>query len=151
MEEICAGRPIATMLDVGCGSAILSIAGALLGIGWVRGVEADPQAVESARENVARNGLADSRVAVVEETFTRAGGTFDLVVANLTSVEIEPVIGALFGSVAPGGALVLSGILDVEEDTMRGLINKHRPAGYRDPTVRRQGEWLCFVIGQDRQ
>ncbi len=151
MEEICTGRPIATMLDVGCGSAILSIAGALLGIERVRGVEADLQAVESARENVVRNGLGDSRVTVVGETFTRAGGAFDLVVGNLTSVEIKPVIDALFESAAPGGALVLSGILDVEEDTMRALIDRHRPAGYRDPSVRRQGEWLCFIIGQDGQ
>jgi ribosomal protein L11 methyltransferase len=150
IEEICAARRIETMLDVGCGSAILSIAGALLGIGRVKGVEADPQAVESARENAARNGFGDDRVTVVEETFTRAGETFDLVVANLTSGEIAPVIDALFASAAPGGFVVLSGILDIEEGTMRAVIDKHRPAGRPDPSVRRQGEWLCFEIGPDR-
>lgn len=145
MEEVCGSRPVGTMLDVGCGSAILSIAGALLGIGRVRGVESDGQAVESARENVARNALAD-RVAIVHETFTGAGGLYDLVVANLTTREIETVVGALFGSVAPGGRLILSGILDTEEEKMRVIIRPYIRAGFRESPAARMGEWLCFVV-----
>ncbi len=153
MEEICAGRRIGTMLDVGCGSAILSIAGALLGIGRVRGVESDGEAVVSARENVARNALTD-RVTIVSETFTRAEDTYDLVVANLTAREIEPVIGALFESVAPEGSLILSGILDTEEEKIKTIIHRDipsGPSGFREPSVTRLGEWLCVVIEGTRQ
>jgi ribosomal protein L11 methyltransferase len=153
MEEICAGRRIGTMLDVGCGSAILSIAGALLGIDRVRGVESDGEAVVSARENVARNALTD-RVTIVSETFTRAEGLYDLVVANLTAREIEPVIEHLFGSVAAGGWLLLSGILDTEEEKMKTIIHRHipsGPSGFREPSVTRLGEWLCVVIERTRQ
>lgn len=149
MEEISAHRQIESMLDVGCGSAILSIAGALLGIERVTGVEADAQAVGSARENVARNGLGD-RVTVREETFARSPGTFDLVVANLTSTEIEPVIGPLFQSVAPGGCLILSGILDVEEEKMKTIIDEHCPYDCPEPSVRRRGEWLSFTVVRGR-
>jgi ribosomal protein L11 methyltransferase len=146
MEEICRREPVRGMLDVGCGSAILSIAGALLGIGRVRGVESDGEAVASARENVARNALGD-RVTIVHDTFRRAEGLFDLVVANLTAREIDPVIGPLFESVAPGGCLILSGILDDEEEKMKDIIGRYRGAGCPEPSVTRQGEWLCFVIG----
>ena len=145
MEQVCRPGPIETMLDIGCGSAILSIAGALLGVGRVRGVESDGQAVISARENVDRNGLA-GRVTIVHETFTRASGTFDLVVANLTAREIEPMIGPLFESVGRGGWLILSGILDTEEDKMKDSIGRHRPSRFSEPSVRRMGEWLCFVM-----
>jgi ribosomal protein L11 methyltransferase len=155
MEGVCAGRRIGTMLDVGCGSAILSIAGALLGIERVRGVESDAQAVVSARENVARNALTD-RVTIVCETFSRAAGAFDLVVANLTAREIEPVIEPLSGSVAAGGSLILSGILDTEEEKMKAIIHRNippGPSGFREPSITRLGEWLCIVIdgaGNDR-
>lgn len=145
MEEVCEGTPVGTMLDVGCGSAILSIAGALLGIGRVTGVESDPEAVASARENVARNELA-ARVTITHDTFTRAQGPFDLVVANLTTREIEPVIDALSGSVSPGGRLILSGILDTEEDLMKEIIGRAGPGRFEAPSVRRLGEWRCFVI-----
>ncbi len=150
MEEICTEQRIESMLDVGCGSAILSIAGALLGTPRVTGVESDPQAVESARENVARNDLSD-RVTIREETFMRPSATFDLVVANLTTGEIEPVIGALFESVAGGGHLILSGILDIEEQRMRRIIAAHCPPNYPECSVRRRGEWLCFVAGGTRE
>jgi ribosomal protein L11 methyltransferase len=150
MEAICEGGPVGTMLDVGCGSAILSIAGALLGIGRVRGMESDAQAVVSAIENVARNELGD-RVAIAHETFTRAEGPYDLVVANLTAREIEPVIGALIGSVAPGGSLILSGLLDTEEEAMKAIIGRHGTPGLGEPSITRRGEWLCFVTRVTRE
>jgi len=146
MEQACRLRPIGTMLDVGCGSAILSIAGALLGVGRVRGVESDGQAVISARENVDRNGLV-GRVEIVHETFTRAAGPFDLVVANLTAREIEPIIGPLFESVGREGWLILSGILDTEEGRMKETVGRHCPSRFSEPLVRRMGEWVCLVMG----
>jgi ribosomal protein L11 methyltransferase len=145
LENICTAGKVGGMLDVGCGSAILSIAGALLGVDRALGIESDPQAVLSARENVARNGLTD-RVTIRGEVFERSVGTFDLVVANLTTREIEPIIGPLIESVLPGGKLVLSGILDTEEKTMvrtiGARIGPDRPA----PAVTRLGEWICLVV-----
>ncbi len=146
IEETCATGRVTSLLDVGCGSGILAIAGALLGIAYVVGVESDVDAVKSARENVARNHLED-RVTVREGLFDCPVGTFDLVVANLTTTEIEGVIVPLLGSRSAGGSLVLSGILDTEEDRMREIIHEHVPIGPHEISVRRRGEWLCFVIG----
>jgi ribosomal protein L11 methyltransferase len=148
IEEICADRQIRSMLDVGCGSAILSIAGALLGVDSVRGIESDPDAVSSARENVQRNGLED-RVTIHQETFVRSTGAFDLVVANLTTREIQPIIVSLLESVAPGGTLILSGILDVEEEKMWGILRGHVPSDWSGLSIRRLGEWLCIVVGRE--
>ncbi len=148
MEEICAERHVHSMLDVGCGSAILSIAGALLGVDRVLGVESDPDAAESARENVAGNGLED-RITIESRTFTRSAGSYDLVAANLTTREIEPIIASLVESVAPGGKLVLSGILDEEEEKMRGMLGGYIPSDSPGPSIRRLGEWLCFVVVRD--
>ncbi len=84
-------------------------------------------------------------------------GAFDLVVANLTAREIEPVIEPLFGSVAAGGSLILSGILDTEEEKMKTIIHRDIPSGpsgpprFREPSVTRLGEWLCVVIEGARQ
>ncbi len=70
-----------SVLDYGCGSGILAIAAARLGAGPVAGVDIDPQAVEAARANAERNGVA----ALFAHSAEPVAGEYDVVVANILS------------------------------------------------------------------
>ena len=99
-----------SVLDVGCGSGVLAVAAVLLGAGRAVGVDVDPAALVATRANAGRNGVAD-RVAVrladdlPEETFA-------VVVANIGAAVLRELAPMLVARVAPGGALVVSGLLD---------------------------------------
>lgn len=117
-EEI---RPGATVLDVGTGSGVLAIGAVLLGAVRADAVDIEPVAVRSARENAARNGVADRVRVEVGSVGPGAPfrGTYDLVLANIIArilVDLAPGIAA---AVAPGGALVLSGVIESREPAVR--------------------------------
>ena len=107
--------PGKTVLDYGCGSGILAMVAKKVGAGDVAGVDIDPQAIESARDNAVRNHceidfyLPDSFA--VSAKPQHATGKFDIVVANILSSPLKLMAPMLAGRVAPGGALILSGVL----------------------------------------
>jgi ribosomal protein L11 methyltransferase len=104
--------PGKTVLDYGCGSGILAMVASKLGAGSVSGVDIDPQAIESARENAARNHCEiDFYLPDAFAKSTHAGQRFDVVVANILSSPLKLMAPMLSGRVAPGGALILSGVL----------------------------------------
>ena len=109
------------VLDIGAGTAILSMAAARLGVASVVAVEVDPLACDAARENVALNQVGD-RVEVREEVATPesmvALGPADGVLANIESGGLRPLLGGLRDALAPQGWLSLSGILATERDEM---------------------------------
>ncbi len=134
-------RPGERVLDVGAGSAVLSIAAALLGAGKVTALEGDPLAVPAARENVERNGVAD-RVAV-EQVWVRASdlperGLVDGLVANIETGVLRPLLPAFAATVRPGGWLVLSGVPGDEWDA---FAPHAEAAGFRVVEVDADGEW----------
>jgi ribosomal protein L11 methyltransferase len=142
ISEAVTARPGLSVLDVGTGSGLLAIAARKLGAGRTVAVDVDPVAVRVAGENAARNGVA------LELSGAPAGevrGAFDLVVANIlanTLVELAP---ALDARLAPGGTLVLSGILAPQADEVRAA---HVARGLRPapPRERREGEWVALVL-----
>jgi ribosomal protein L11 methyltransferase len=107
--------PGKTVLDYGCGSGILAMVAKKMGAGDVAGVDIDPQAIESARENAARNNceidyyLPDDFA--VSAKPQHASGRFDIVVANILSSPLKVMAPMLAGRVAPNGSLILSGVL----------------------------------------
>jgi ribosomal protein L11 methyltransferase len=102
--------PGSGVFDVGTGSGILAVAAARLGAGRVVAVDIDPEAVEVAQANAAANGVAD-RVEVSSASVEVVPGPFDLVVVNLTAAVLASLAGALVAAVAPGGVLLMSGML----------------------------------------
>lgn len=107
------------VLDVGTGSAILAMAAAGLGAGRVLAVESDPDAMGNARENLDRSPWSD-RIelinAVVDADYLGATGVgrFDLIVANVLSGVLVPLLPAFTAALTPRGQVILGGILDEE-------------------------------------
>jgi ribosomal protein L11 methyltransferase len=104
--------PQKTVLDYGCGSGILAMVAQKLGAANVYGVDIDPQAIESARDNAARNRCAiDYYLPDAFAQSAHASERFDVVVANILSSPLKLMAPMLSGRVAPGGSLILSGVL----------------------------------------
>lgn len=104
--------PGKTVLDYGCGSGILAMVAKKVGAGEVVGVDIDPQAIESAADNAERNKCEIEYF--LPDTFAQskhAEQKFDIVVANILSSPLKLMAPMLSGRVAPGGALILSGVL----------------------------------------
>jgi ribosomal protein L11 methyltransferase len=108
------------VLDVGTGSGVLAIAARTLGATTVVAADYDPDAIESARENLELNH-AESAIALLTLDLATpsalAGQQFDLVFANLTGGMLARFAATLAGFPAPGGTLITSGVT-LEEDAM---------------------------------
>ena len=126
-----------SLLDFGCGSGILAIAGLLLGAEHAVGTDIDTQALDASRDNAERNGIAAERFALYlpEQLPEKAA---DVVVANILAgplVSLAPRITAL---VKPGGRLALSGILAEQAEEVRAAYSD---AFELDPTADKDG-WV---------
>ena len=121
------------VLDVGTGSAILSIAAAKLGAASVLALEIDPVAVDVAHKNVAMNGL-DDRILVLHGSMDRlregsgdeAMG-FDLILANIIASVIIDLALPLKEALAPGGRLIASGIIAEKAESVLEALRGNRP------------------------
>ncbi len=103
-----------SLLDYGCGSGILAIAGARLGAGRVVGTDVDPQAVRASADNARANGLDLRSGATFVLPDGLAPGEFDIVVANILANPLTLLAPALAMRVRTGGRIVLSGILEAQ-------------------------------------
>ena len=120
--QLSAGRDLSpcTCLDVGTGSAILAILAVKLGVGFAIGTEIDEDAVDSAQANLVLNDVADRiSLRLLEDPAELGPARFDLVIANIISSVLLPMRPGLVDRMAPGGDLVLSGILAREVGTVR--------------------------------
>ncbi len=106
------------VLDMGCGSGILSIAALLLGAAGATGVDIDPVAVRTARENACLNGIDPSRYRLLtgnassdEGVRREIGGGYQLITANIVADVLIAQAGLYLDCLAPGGLLVASGII----------------------------------------
>ena len=137
-------QPGMSVLDVGTGSGILSIAAAKLGADRVHALDVDPVAVRAARANVRDNGLRH-RVTLEERDLsadTESPGEFDLVVANLYTNVILKLAPALAAHAAAGGALVVSGIMAERAAEVEHALDD---AGCSVERTEREGDWAALV------
>jgi ribosomal protein L11 methyltransferase len=138
-------QPGMTVLDVGTGSAILSIAAAKLGAKSLLGIDTDKLAVTAATANVAQNDVAE-QIAIRQgtlDTVTQRG--WDVVVVNI----LAPVIIALFEQghlmdyVAADGHLILSGIIEEQGEAVATAV---AAAGGQITETYQVRDWLAFVV-----
>jgi ribosomal protein L11 methyltransferase len=139
------------VLDVGTGSGILSLAALALGAARAVALDVDPEAVAVARENAARNGLADRLEARVGSAGD-AGGRFAVVLANIEAKILGPLARDLTACVAPGGVLILSGILAGERGAM---VARYEALGLRHRETAQRGEaageaWVAIALEAGR-
>lgn len=112
-----------SFLDIGTGTGILAILASRLGAARVEGYDIDGAAVVRAQENVRANGC--SGVKLFESSIHAAEEPFDLVCANVNSAVIESYFEEIIASVAPGGALILSGIGAEWQSDLERLFSAH--------------------------
>lgn len=139
-ERGAAGR----VIDAGCGSGILALSAARLGFRGVLAFDNDPVAIEVSRENALLNGMrgrVDFFVGDLESGL--AGRGADLLLANIQADVLMRHAERLGGAVAPGGRLVLSGILARENAEVRDRFRGFFP-GWRYES-RELGEWSDLV------
>jgi ribosomal protein L11 methyltransferase len=141
IARVVAEEKPANALDLGAGSAVLAIAVAKLARIPVLATDIDPVATDVAEANVQLNGVGE-----LVETVTATGfdhpvfagrGPFALVVANILAGPLMDLAPDMARNVAPGGALILSGILDRQEDAVLGA---YAAQGFRHvDTLNREG------------
>lgn len=136
------------VLDVGSGSGILAIAAARLGAREVVGVEYDPDANLNARDNLERNGVSE-RVRIVERVadadVLASLGSFDLVLANILSGVIRPLLPAFYAALRGSSEprLIVSGILYVEHSE---VVHDAEAAGFRVLGSDAEDEWWSALL-----
>jgi ribosomal protein L11 methyltransferase len=145
-EYQCHGNPV---IDVGCGSGILSIAALKLGASRALAVDIDPQAIRSTRENAAANGVLEQIETGQGSVDEIHSGKFSFSQAPLVFANIlAPVIIRLFeaglaGLVSAGGILILSGILDKQASEVVAAAEK---AGARLVGTRQILDWVALAL-----
>ncbi len=135
------------VLDVGCGSGILSIVALKLGASAVVGTDLDPDCMTSTRENMEVNGLRPELGSfyvgnLIDDTGlqeTVGTGVYDIVVANILADVIIPMAPVIPARLKEGGYFITSGIIDFKEQAVREAIEA---AGLTVVEVNHQGEWV---------
>lgn len=130
-----------TVFDIGTGSGILAIAAAKLKAKSAIGVDLDPVAVDSAKQNVAKNDLKniDIRHGNLMEV---VDGKANVIVANIIAEVIKILIPDINKSLIHGGYFISSGII---KDRAQDVINELKKNKFEILEVNNQGEWICIV------
>jgi len=138
-----AGLAPARVLDLGCGSGILALAAArLFPAAAVLAADNDPEAADTAAENAAINQLED-RLEIRATTVLALPDGFDLILANIRPSVLVPIAGDVAARLAPGGLVVLSGILGEEADA---VLAAYAGIGLALADRRDLNEWCALVL-----
>lgn len=152
MEHSTFHAPLSTVIDVGCGSGILSIAALKLGAKTVLGVDIDIESVRNSRENANVNGVGEELLLGQGSVAEILQGNFPfksapLVVANI----LAPVLIRLFDAgltdlIQPNGEIVLSGILDHQAES---VIEAGQAKGLKRGEIRRMKDWVAISMEKE--
>lgn len=144
-----AQRQAASLVDVGCGTAVLAIGAAKLGIGSVLAIDNDPEAVEAAAENVRTNHV-ERVIKVTDQPLSSLGANekFSFIVANILAHTLIEMRTELLSRLQPGATLVLSGILATQADEVIPayvrMAHKLGLQGFEHVLRWTHGEWVAL-------
>jgi ribosomal protein L11 methyltransferase len=135
------------VIDLGCGSGILSIASVRLGARRVRALDTDPLAVRITIENADRNGVSGQIAASTGslDALLEAGPpSADLLVANILAPVLDEMARhGLSRAVRPGGVVILAGVLAEQVESLEATCLPH---GFERIELRQAGEWRALVL-----
>lgn len=142
LEATCQREPGRSVLDVGCGTGVLSLVALRSGAGRVLGIDVSEPAIQAARANAALNRLEDA------VTFERAAvdevqGVFERVVANIEAGVLCELAGGIARRVAPGGELALAGFISEQCST---VVRRYAAEGLELEQRECVDDW-CLLVG----
>jgi ribosomal protein L11 methyltransferase len=140
LEDRAERGPLGRVLDVGCGSGILSIAAVKLGGTRALGLDIDPVAIEATLAN-ARHNRVGKRVRAREGSIPSGEGPFDTVLANLIAGVLIEIAAELAAELAPGGTMIGSGIFIDREAATRGSLEA---AGFEITGRWAESDWVAL-------
>ena len=136
-------KPHDNIIDVGCGSGILSIAASYLTDGEIKAVDLDELAVDVSHENFALNNL-ENRIAVEEASLlTKETKKYNVIVANILAHIIELMLDDAYKLLEDGGYYITSGIIKDKKDE---LLEKMLERGFKLVEETSDNEWYSFVV-----
>lgn len=142
-------RPEDRVLDVGCGSGILSVVSLKLGAGHVTGIDIDPICMEAVAENMQVNGLSSEKGSFYQGNLIddlhlqrEVGGEYEIVVANILADIIIPLTPVIPERLKKGGLYITSGIIDFKEEAVKQALLE---AGLEVLEIQHQGEWVSIT------
>ncbi len=137
------------VLDLGCGSGILSVAALRLGAGSALAVDIDDKCRTAARENAGLNGIGPDRLDILvgnlltdRAAAEKIGGGYDLVLANIVADVIIALAPRVRGLLSPGGTFLCSGIIEGRADEAAAALNA---AGLEIRERREDNGWYAFT------
>lgn len=140
-------KPGDKVLDVGCGSGILSIAAALLGSRDILAIDIDPVAVEVTRENVELNKISEYVDTRYGDLTKGVSYRADIVVANLMADLVMMLTKDVAKHLEDGGIYISSGIIDFKEEEVCETLKR---CGFEIIEILKKGEW-CTVAARLKQ
>lgn len=137
------------VLDIGCGSGILSIASLLLGAKSAFGVDIDSLAVKTAAANALENGFDESRFTVVQGNLSdKVTGRYNVVVANIVADIIMEFNTAVADFLTDNGVYITGGIIESREDE---VLYSFAQNGFEVKERFEEKGWLVFVVTKKQQ
>ena len=131
-----------TVLDIGCGSGILSIASVLLGATSAIGVDIDAQSVKVAKENAELNNVVDKTQYIVGDLAEEVNGKYNIVCANIVADVIIKLLENIEEYMKDGAVLLASGIIDIRKDDVVSAFSHY---GFKIVEERSKDNWYAFV------
>ena len=151
LSDLSKKRRYDNVLDLGCGTGLLAIGAAKLWRRKVMASDIDAVAVEVTKENAASNNERALVHAVMADGLTHpalaARAPYDLVIANILAGPLTRLAPQIARAVAPGGTIVLSGLLRWQENLVLAF---YRPHGLVFRAARRDGPWSALVLERPR-
>lgn len=134
-----------TVLDVGTGTGVLAIAAIRLGAAHAVACDIDEWSYDNAIENATLNGVAD-RITILQGDITvTPDRSHDLVIANIQRNVLIPMLPAMRSRLAPGGTLLLAGLLNTDREEMTAAL---RAQGFTLLQERAENEWIALAAAR---
>ncbi len=134
-------EPGSEVIDLGCGSGILTIAACKLGAARVLSIDNDPVCISATASNAAHNGVHERCLARIGDGLEGVEGTWDVIAANINADIVISQATHAASLLRPGGAYIISGFTGRSADAVGAGIEA---AGFTIRARYDEGEWLCW-------